>query len=147
MKTFIDASPKTALRLPRALRAQLSAWAHAGYPRESCGLLIGSQQGALIDVVRLRLAHNLDTARARDRYELDPADHLAADAEARSLGLDVVGVWHSHPDHPARPSETDRERAWSGWSYVIVSVAREGMRNVRSWRLCDGKFREEKVLP
>jgi proteasome lid subunit RPN8/RPN11 len=61
--------------------------------------------------------------------------------------LEVVGVWHSHPDHPARPSETDRNGAWEGWSYLILSVTAEGVPDLRSWRLRGEHFEEEDVRP
>ena len=64
---------------------------------------------------------------------------LAAHKEARSLGLDVVGYYHSHPDHPARPSEFDREHAWPGMSYLIVSVEKRQVVEARSWRLADDR--------
>lgn len=98
-------------------------------------------------MVLVREARNLDTARARDRYELDPADHLAAEELARSAGLDVIGIWHSHPDHPAVPSESDQAQAWHGWSYLIVSVAAGTVRELRSWRLAGPSFEEEELRP
>ncbi|MGH8508908.1 MAG: Mov34/MPN/PAD-1 family protein, partial [Gammaproteobacteria bacterium] len=70
----------------------------------------------------------------------------AADRDARARGLEIVGVWHSHPDHPAEPSETDRAAAWEGWSYLIVSVARDGINAIRSWRRDAGQFYEEDVV-
>src|SRR5262249_26919055 len=101
-----------ALRLPREERAQIQRWAAGGYPNEACGLLLGRPGAARTDVELATHARNLAVERARDRYELDPFDQLAAENDARARGLEVVGVWHSHPDHPARPSETDRQRAW-----------------------------------
>jgi proteasome lid subunit RPN8/RPN11 len=95
--------------------------------------------------VLVREARNLDTARARDRFDLDPADHLAAEELARAVGLEVVGVWHSHPDHPAVPSEADRAQAWRGWSYPIVSVTAGRARELRSWRLAGQGFVEEEL--
>jgi proteasome lid subunit RPN8/RPN11 len=59
--------------------------------------------------------------------------------------MEVVGIWHSHPDHPAQPSETDRQAAWEGWSYMILSVTGEGVSDVRSWRLDGDAFIEEVV--
>jgi len=58
-----------------------------------------------------------------------------------------VGIWHSHPDHPARPSETDRAAAWEGWSYLIASVTDAGLSELRSWRLSGERFLEEPVEP
>jgi proteasome lid subunit RPN8/RPN11 len=132
-----------ALRLPPALKERLEALVRAGYPEETCGLLLGRQAEDTVEVLDLKQARNLNRERARDRYELDPADFLAADQAARGHGHQIVGIWHSHPDHPARPSATDRARAWAGWSYLIVSVTPDGVRELRSWRLNDGDFIEE----
>ncbi len=143
----LHARARTVLRLPRPLRAEIERAARHHHPAECCGLLLGRQDGALIEVELVRPARNRVTERARDRYELDPDDHFAAEEEARARGLDVVGVWHSHPDHPARPSETDRKQAWEGWSYVIVSITASGARDLRSWRLVDDRFVEEEMLP
>jgi proteasome lid subunit RPN8/RPN11 len=104
------------VRLSAELRTLLERWALAGYPEETCGLLIGERSEEGMVIQRAVQAKNLNRGRAQDRYELDPLDFLAADTQARQLGLDVLGVWHSHPDHPARPSETDREAAWPDWS-------------------------------
>jgi proteasome lid subunit RPN8/RPN11 len=130
------------------MRARLESLVRAGYPHETCGLLLGTREGpdgARSRVERVEVARNLRIERAHDRYELDPADFLRIDEVARAAGLEVLGVWHSHPDHPARPSETDRAAAWEGWSYVIVSVAADGVRDLRSWRLEGEAFREEEV--
>jgi proteasome lid subunit RPN8/RPN11 len=125
----------------------LTAWARAGYPSEACGLLVGRRDAAGVEVERAVLARNRHVERAPERYELDPLDHLAAEEAALAEGLAVVGVWHSHPDHAARPSERDRAAAFEGWSYVIVAVDAAGASAVRSWRL-DGerRFVEEELL-
>jgi len=138
---------RRSLELPAALRARLLELACARYPAEACGLLVGRRSGRGAAVTAVREARNLNTERARDRYELDPADHLAALDLAQAAGLDLVGVWHSHPDHPAVPSETDRREAWPGWSYVIVSVAAGEPDGLRSWHLLDQGFVEEEVWP
>jgi proteasome lid subunit RPN8/RPN11 len=72
---------------------------------------------------------------------------LAAHKEARGLGLDVVGYYHSHPDHPSRPSDFDRDHAWPGLSYLIVSVQKGTVADERSWRLADerDRFDEETI--
>jgi proteasome lid subunit RPN8/RPN11 len=136
------------LALSAELRALLERWVCAGYPHETCGLLIGERRSECLIIERVVQAKNLNRERAHDRYELDPLDFLAADTEARDLRLEVSGVWHSHPDHPARPSETDRAAAWPDWSYVILSVTRDGVQDVRSWRLNGNhEFDEEVIQP
>ena len=133
------------LLLSSAVRRDLEAWALAGHPHETCGLLLGRTRGDRVEVARALRARNLDRERARDRYELDPRDFLAADRDARESGDEIVGIWHSHPDHPAEPSETDRLAAWEGWSYLIVAVTRERVTDVRSWRLSRERFAEESI--
>lgn len=135
------------LRLSQELRARIEDHARAGYPFETCGLIVGRQNGGCAEATRVVGARNLNRERATDRFELDPRDFLAADSEARAAGLDIVGIWHSHPDHPARPSAIDLEQAWEGWSYVIVSVARDAARDTRAWRLAGGRFEEEPIAP
>src|SRR5262245_40618331 len=141
------ATSRRSLELPAALRARLEELACARYPEEACGLLVGRCTGGSAAVTDVREARNLNPAPARGRYELDPADQLAAQDAAEAAGLDLVGVWHSHPDHPPVPSETDRREAWPGWSYVIVSVAGGAPSGLRSWRLEGRAFVEEEVLP
>lgn len=89
----------------------------------------------------------MNRVRARDRFELDPRDFLAAELAARRTGREIVGIWHSHPDHPAVPSETDRLAAWEGWSYLIAEVTRERAGALRSWRLVHDRFVEEALEP
>ena len=133
------------LYLPDHARTQLEEMARAGYPLETCGLLLGLPGHDGSEVRRIAQARNIVQERAHDRYELDPLDFLHIDEHARAQGLQVVGVWHSHPDHAAQPSETDRAAAWEGWSYVIVSVTGDGTADVRCWRLESERFVEEPI--
>ena len=143
----LDAQPSTNRRSSLQIGAPelrlLEGWAREDYPREACGLLLGRAGPEGTRVLHVRRARNRNVERARDRFELDPLDHLAAEDEARDLGLAVVGVWHSHPDRPPRPSEADRAGAWSGWSHLIVAVDARASCSVRSWRIVVGAFVEE----
>ncbi len=125
--------------------------AAASYPEECCGFLIGRFNAAteLTAVVRVLPVGNERQESRHNRYLISPETVLAANKEARALGLDVVGYYHSHPDHPARPSEFDRDHAWPGLSYVIVSVAGGKVADTRSWRLSDDRerFEEEAIEP
>lgn len=123
----------------------LCRWAALEYPNEACGLLVGRSDGREVDVCSTLRARNICLHEGRDRYAIDPDSVHAADIAARRQGLDVVGVWHTHPDHAARPSEQDRLEAWAGWSYVIISVGCEGVGEIRSWRLSGPNFVEEQV--
>jgi len=134
------------LRLSETLRNGLLASAQRGYPEEVCGLLLGTRNSTEHVVLAVREARNLNQERAKDRYELDPEDFLAADRDARAAGMDIIGVWHSHPDHPAKPSLTDLANAWPRWSYVIVAVGPEGVRDICSWELHSSDFQEEVIM-
>ena len=128
--------------------ARIVAESRARLPAEACGLLVGRVlECGTCEVVRAPGARNATLEPAEDRYEVHPEDFLAIDTAARRDGLAVVGVWHSHPDSAARPSRTDVERAWPGWSYLIVGRAAHADVHVRSWRIDeDGAAFEEQVL-
>lgn len=121
--------------------------ATATYPEECCGFLIGRADGSATIVERVSPAGNERRESRHNRFLIHPETVLAANKEARALGLDVVGYYHSHPDHPAQPSEFDREHAWPGLSYAIVSVRGGQVTETRSWRLTDDRerFEEEEI--
>jgi proteasome lid subunit RPN8/RPN11 len=143
----VGEEPAPRLRLPVTLRARLEAWAREGHPFEACGLLIGRADDDGAEVREVMRAENLATDRPRDRYRVDPADQLRAELRARELGLEVVGVWHSHPDRGATPSETDRAAAVPCYSYVILAVGARGVQDLRSFRLAGERFTEERLRP
>ena len=113
------------IRLTRSQLMSLAGHLEAAYPNEACGLLVGRREGDLDLVAEARPVPNATAARRGDRYEMDPAELLAAERAARAAGASVLGVFHSHPDGAARPSPVDLERAWDGYVYLIVSI-REG---------------------
>src|SRR5262245_4265582 len=141
------------LILNDAAARALEAHAESGYPREVCGLLVGriDSPGGARRILEARQAGNLNRERATDRYDLDPTDYLRIESEARALRLEVLGVYHSHPDHPSLPSETDRMRAeeiWqegASWSYLILEVAAGRLASRRSWVLRERIFHEEEI--
>jgi len=96
--------------------------AEAGYPLEICGLLVGHSDDKGWQVNDVRPVANLNTDRAADRFELDPAAYQTIDGELRGSGNEIIGVYHSHPDCPAKPSPTDLASAWEGFAYPIISV-------------------------
>jgi proteasome lid subunit RPN8/RPN11 len=121
--------------------------ATASYPDECCGVLIGRVLGDATVVERLLSVGNERQDSRHNRYLISPETVLAAQKEARALGLDIVGYYHSHPDHPAKPSEFDREHAWPWVSYLIVSLQGRKVVDTRSWRLHEdrGSFDEEVI--
>ncbi len=119
----------------------------AGYPNEASGALIGTVAGADHEVAEFRGMRNVITDRPWDRYALDPLEQLRVQKDAESRGLEIIGFAHSHPDHPPVPSRFDADHAWSFYSYVVASVQKGTLREVRSWRLDDAKaFQEEPLL-
>ena len=133
------------LKLPAAVAAELRAHAERAYPEECCGVLLGRARGDAREVVEARACANARAGR-RDRYAIAPEELVAAQREARERGLEIVGFYHSHPDHPPEPSATDRAEAyWEGCSYVIVSVAQGRPKEVRSFRLEHSRLRPEEV--
>ncbi len=117
------------------------------YPHECCGFLVGRADGEKISVTRTVPAANLRDDSPRNRFEIDPGDLVKTDRAARAEGLGVVGFYHSHPDAPARPSEFDREHAWPGYCYVIVSVSAGQPKEMRNWLLAEDHthFEEDEV--
>ena len=113
------------------------------YPEEGCGVLVGQDQGKRRIVERVVPLANRGEAERHHRYLIAPEQLLVVEREARDAGLDVLGFFHSHPDHPARPSAFDLEHAWPYYSYLIVSVASGRVDDATVWRLVDDRSRFE----
>ena len=109
------------------------------YPNECCGVLLGRIEDSRKSVVELRAMENTREDSPRNRYLISSRELLEAEKAARARGLDIVGVYHSHPDHPARPSEFDREHAFPWYSYIIVSVHGGKPVDLASWTLRDDR--------
>ncbi len=124
--------------LSPAAAAELRRLAASAHPSEGCGVLVGAAGAEGVLAVRSVTSGRNLAPRGRDRFELDPLAILRAERAAREEGLEVLGFWHSHPDHPAVPSRLDTERAWAEYLYVIVSSTADGTGDVRGWRLLPG---------
>ena len=111
------------------------------YPNECCGALLG----VIFDDDKRLVQSIFPITNAREqteqyhRFEIEPEDLLRVEKEARSQNRDVIGFYHSHPDHPARPSEYDRNNAFPFYSYLIVSVEKKKAAALTSWRLSDDR--------
>jgi proteasome lid subunit RPN8/RPN11 len=135
------------MRISAEQREQMRAMGEAAYPNEGCGIFLGVA-GSEAEVREVRGATNLRQDRARDRYIMDPKDILRAERDAEALGLEVVGFWHTHPDHPARPSQYDAEHAWPDYVYVIMAIHDGTLVDVTGWVLeteSPPSFREERL--
>lgn len=135
------------LRVDPAQLTAIRRHGEADYPHEACGLIGGLVEADGKRVVELLPLPNARQESRQSRYLINPDVFRSAERRLGRNGLGVVGVYHSHPDHPARPSDYDREHAWPWLSYVIVSVSGGRADDVRSWVLSDDRetFAEELI--
>jgi proteasome lid subunit RPN8/RPN11 len=117
--------------------AEIRREGERAYPAECCGVLAG-RPGENREVIRFMPVVNRRTDDPH-RYLISPDDLRRAEAEVREAGLEVLGFYHSHPDHPAVPSVFDAEHAWPWYSYIIVRVDRGRAAEVSSWQLMDDR--------
>jgi proteasome lid subunit RPN8/RPN11 len=128
----VSAPGNGAVKIPASVLAAVREAAARAYPHEGCGALLGPGPGVVDAMVPLP---NHDTEMPRTRFLVSPADYLAVEEAAEARGRQLLGFWHSHPDHPARPSATDRRYAWEGLLTVIVAVDRGEAGEVTAWEL------------
>jgi proteasome lid subunit RPN8/RPN11 len=136
------------LVLPKEIKTRIHQHGEQAYPEEGAGLLLGETNYGKRQVRELLILTNVrEEGARRNRYQLSPEDYLKGEEMADSMGLEVLGVFHSHPDHPNRPSEFDRQWAWPNFSYLITSVVQGVAVESRSWRLEEDRaeFNEEEV--
>jgi proteasome lid subunit RPN8/RPN11 len=124
------------------------------YPHECCGALLGRDadsavgEGRLREILEVFPLVNQREDSPQNRFSVSARDVIAAEKAALARGLSVVGWYHSHPDHPAKPSEYDREHAWPWYSYIILSVRGRVAREMTSWKLREERdgYEEEEIL-
>ncbi|MFN2152873.1 MAG: M67 family metallopeptidase [Anaerolineales bacterium] len=136
------------LEITADLLKQIHQHGEKAYPSEGAGFLLGeSGENMRVVTAILKLSNAREESAQHNRYLLTPQDMLRSEQEAARLGLDVIGVFHSHPDHPNQPSEFDREWAMPWFSYIITSVNQGTAAGSRSWRLSDDRaqFVEENI--
>ncbi len=153
------------LQISPQLLKQICTHAQQAYPHECCGLLMGRLDKAdyqiLVEVLPTENAWDEDNATdferletsdkavitTERRYTIAPEVLLNAQKQGRERQLSIIGIYHSHPDHPAIPSEFDRVCAWLGYSYIIVSVQQGNVADLRSWRLDQQhQFQPENII-
>jgi proteasome lid subunit RPN8/RPN11 len=141
------------LTIGQQLVQKLREEGRQAYPHECCGALLGRDPAPTPgspdrrEILAVIPLPNRSTNSPGNRFLLAADDVLEAEKIARSKGLDVVGWYHSHPDHPATPSEEDREHALPWYSYIIVSIRNGDADDLKSWRLNDDRsgYSEEAV--
>ncbi len=131
--------------LPAAIMDQIRQHAEETYPHECCGFLLGDQEDGTRLIREIRRQPNERAESRETRFLITPEQFRNAERYAKKAGLAMLGIYHSHPDHPARPSEYDRDHAWPWYSYLILSVGggAAGGRGVggesRLWQLKDDR--------
>ena len=135
---------ETTLWISGHLAEKIRAHGAETYPHECCGALLGrdseaSDPDAAREVLALFPLVNRRDDSPRNRFSVTAEDVLEADKAAQAQGLEVIGWYHSHPDHPARPSQYDQDHAWPWYSYIIVSVHNGSPQDMTSWRLSDDR--------
>ena len=147
------------LYLNASHRRSLYKHAETAYPEECCGLLIGTTTGPNKTILEIWPAENIwnkqtaeelgDTSnRTKEtRYVIAPEFMLKAQKQSRELNLSILGIYHSHTDNPAIPSECDRLYAWPQYSYIIISVSQGKATDLQNWTLDDtGHFQPEEIV-
>ncbi len=133
------------LEISNDLLQKMKMHAERDYPNECCGFVYGLEG----EIRQVRIAREVENAKEGDqsnRFQIDPLDYQQAEKYAIEHDLDLLGVYHSHPDHPAEPSEHDRKVAMPWFSYIIISVQDGTAGSTRSWQLNnERKFEEESI--
>lgn len=123
--------------------------ATSAYPQEGCGLLVGRSENGRKIVEEIWVQENAHQEEGKyARYLIPPDAMLQEERRAEQKGLDIVGIFHSHPDHPERPSEFDREHAFPWYAYLITSVEHGHAAKTAAWRLADDRsgFENEELI-
>ena len=135
----------TKLEITRDTLNKIHRHAEADYPNECCGFFFGIEN----ENRQIQLVWEVENSKEGDqrrRFQVDPKDYQKAEKYADDHGLTLLGVYHSHPDHPAKPSEHDREVAMPWFSYIIISVQDGEVVDTTSWQLNkERQFDEEKI--
>jgi proteasome lid subunit RPN8/RPN11 len=130
---------------PRA-REHMIADGLRTFPDECCGFIFGSENGERRLITEIQVVDNAKVGDKRRRFEISAQDYFNAEQYALERGLLLLGVYHSHPNHPAVPSEHDRQSAQPYFSYIILSIRAGAFDHLRSWILNDSEqFEEEKI--
>ncbi len=132
--------------VPKSVVRAIEDHAREAYPEECCGFLLGHGSDPRT-VEEARRARNVAPEDRARRYVIDPLENLHADDVAGRKGLELIGIYHSHPDHPAAPSEFDRSRATSWYTYLILSIVDRTPKELTAWRFVEtaNVFRPEEL--
>jgi len=131
--------------MPEALWATAIQFARRAHPMEACGLLLGHRGLTQIRVAELSLSPSPRPRQALGRFELDALHLVQSEDRARSRGMQLLGLWHSHPGGPAVPSAADLRGAVRGWSYVILGLGPGDRVERRSWHMTRAGMQPQEI--
>ncbi|MDR2638045.1 MAG: M67 family metallopeptidase [Zoogloeaceae bacterium] len=139
------------IELPPTLGEAIRREGEESYPNECCGFILGQvrEDGVKEAETLIPVKNAREAEEQYHRFEIGPEDFMRAESQARRENREIVGLYHSHPDHPSRPSEYDREHALPFYSYIIVSVNEGAASTIDSWELDAAdrsRFSEEKIV-
>jgi proteasome lid subunit RPN8/RPN11 len=129
------------LNITKSLQDEIKSEGKKVYPNECCGVLLGvlGETGEKSVTQILPISNEFSQGEQYHRFLITPENMLDAEKKARALKLDVLGFYHSHPDHPAKPSDYDREHALPFYSYIITALEKGEARDFTSWILKDDR--------
>jgi proteasome lid subunit RPN8/RPN11 len=137
------------IHLAENQRNEIAAHGERDYPYECCGLLLGSFAAGGVKAINeiYPISNAREEQAKRNRFLIRPEELMRGERYAETKGLEVVGFYHSHPDHPAVPSQYDLEHAWPLYSYIIISVSAGATQDLRSWEMEPdrSRFAEEAI--
>ena len=123
------------VKISKTINNKLIGICEKGFPYEVCGILIGNKKNSNYEIENFHECENMNNERANDRYELNPKDYIQGEKIAKSLGSSIIGIYHSHPNHPAIASETDKLYAWPEMVYMIYSIYDNKYKDLISWEI------------
>lgn len=124
------------LRIRNADITKIKSHAENTYPEECCGVLIGKREDDMFSVDEVREMRNINENK-NTRFNIDPFDLIKLEDKLDEQGRLMIGIYHSHPNHPAKPSDTDLKFAWPNLCYIITSIIDGKMDKITSWSLID----------
>lgn len=123
------------VKIKRQINDKLIEICEKGFPNEVCGVLIGKKNKEIFIIDDYYICENLNKERSIDRYELNPIDYIKAEDRAKKSNASIIGIYHSHPNHPAIASETDKMFAWPDMAYLIYSIYDGKFKNLICWQI------------
>lgn len=135
------------LHISESIKQQIINEGIRTFPDECCGFLLGNDKNEDRVIEKILVVNNAKEGDKRRRFEITPKDYLIAENYAEKENLTLIGIYHSHPNHPSIPSEHDRIVAQPFFSYIIVSIFESEFKSIQSWKLNDNfQFEEEQII-